>query len=168
MTQLFVDNKYAKLYYRIVNHAMVRTEIGGKNESHHIIPRSLGGSNSNDNLVKLSIREHFICHWLLTKMVIGNSSYKMYKALHKMSQGRELSSRQYEIARRANIKAMIENNPTKDITVRNKISDAHIGMSHSKETRQKCLKIVPDIGKERQALNVDMYFIIMEFLKVCF
>ncbi len=42
-------------------------------ESHHIIPRSLGGDNSIDNIVKLSPREHFISHALLTKMVSDKS-----------------------------------------------------------------------------------------------
>lgn len=34
-------------------------------EKHHIIPRSEGGSDDPDNLVKLLPREHFIAHWLL-------------------------------------------------------------------------------------------------------
>lgn len=34
-------------------------------ESHHIIPRSMKGSNSENNLVLLTPREHFIAHWLL-------------------------------------------------------------------------------------------------------
>lgn len=37
-------------------------------ENHHIIPRSLNGSNSSENLVLLTAREHFICHWLLVKI----------------------------------------------------------------------------------------------------
>ena len=50
-------------------------------ESHHIIPRSLGGEET----VSLSAREHFICHWLLLKMVKDESSrYKMESAFAKM------------------------------------------------------------------------------------
>lgn len=37
-------------------------------ERHHIIPRSLGGSNSSENLIKLTAREHFLAHWLLKRM----------------------------------------------------------------------------------------------------
>lgn len=36
-------------------------------EYHHIIPKCLGGSNSNDNLVSLTAKEHFIAHNLLLK-----------------------------------------------------------------------------------------------------
>lgn len=34
-------------------------------EKHHIIPRSEGGTDEENNLVKLYPREHFIAHWLL-------------------------------------------------------------------------------------------------------
>jgi hypothetical protein len=36
-------------------------------EKHHIIPRSLGGSNDNENLIKLTAREHYFAHLLLAK-----------------------------------------------------------------------------------------------------
>lgn len=35
---------------------------------HHIKPRSLGGIDDKENIVKLTAREHFVCHWLLVKM----------------------------------------------------------------------------------------------------
>lgn len=34
-------------------------------EKHHIVPRSEGGTDQQDNIVKLYPREHFIAHWLL-------------------------------------------------------------------------------------------------------
>ena len=34
-------------------------------ESHHIIPKCLGGSNSKSNIINLTFREHYICHLLL-------------------------------------------------------------------------------------------------------
>lgn len=37
-------------------------------EKHHIIPKSLGGNNSKENLVFLTGREHFIAHLLLHKI----------------------------------------------------------------------------------------------------
>jgi hypothetical protein len=78
---LFSDNKYTRTYYRIVQRAQSRTlPKDSYKERHHIIPRSLGGSNSKDNLVDLTAREHFICHLLLTKMVTGPAKYKMASA----------------------------------------------------------------------------------------
>jgi hypothetical protein len=43
-------------------------------ELHHIIPKSLGGADSRDNLVRLTAREHFICHALLAEMYEHGSS----------------------------------------------------------------------------------------------
>jgi len=40
-------------------------------EKHHIIPKSLGGSNKKSNIVALSAREHFIAHCLLAKIYGG-------------------------------------------------------------------------------------------------
>lgn len=58
---------YIKIYNSIVNTRKITPYIG-YTEKHHIIPRCLGGKDSEDNLVKLSAREHYICHLLLTKM----------------------------------------------------------------------------------------------------
>jgi len=37
-------------------------------ERHHIIPKSMGGNDKNDNLIYLTPREHFIAHWLLWRI----------------------------------------------------------------------------------------------------
>lgn len=65
MNPLFLNNKYTKWYYSICNNAKLRNS---GEEKHHIIPRSIGGDNSKQNLVLLTTREHMICHLLLTKM----------------------------------------------------------------------------------------------------
>mgnify|MGYP001410706916 CR=1 FL=1 len=64
----FIDNKYSKWYFNIIKNAKTSVRIG-YTEKHHIIPKSLKGSNIKDNIVKLTAREHYICHILLTKMV---------------------------------------------------------------------------------------------------
>lgn len=69
------------------------------------MPRSLGGSNAKSNRVKLSARQHFVAHLLLTKMVSGQARHKMIWALHRMtfSNGpthqRNFKSSEYEMAR---------------------------------------------------------------------
>ena len=52
---------------------------------HHIIPKSLGGSDDACNLVSLTAREHFVCHLLLTKMLTDGNRHKMVYALHMLS-----------------------------------------------------------------------------------
>ena len=41
-------------------------------ERHHILPRSMGGTDSADNIVEVSPRVHYILHLLLYKMTEGN------------------------------------------------------------------------------------------------
>ena len=82
---MFIQNKYTKCYYNIIYKARLRNLPNNVyTEKHHIIPRSLGGNNSKLNLVKLTAKEHFICHLLLTKMLNGKLKYKMIFALNRM------------------------------------------------------------------------------------
>lgn len=84
MITMFLQNKYSKWYFNIVNQALNRVPTGYV-ERHHIIPKSLGGSNSRDNLVSLTAKEHFICHMLLTRMVSDASAkIKMNNAIWMM------------------------------------------------------------------------------------
>lgn len=81
---MFIQNKYFFWYNNLVNTRknLIREEY---TESHHIIPRSLGGSNNKDNLVKLTAREHFIAHLLLVFCTEGLNHKKMLKAFTMMS-----------------------------------------------------------------------------------
>jgi hypothetical protein len=97
-----MKNKYKKWYDAIVKNAQNRT-LDSYSELHHIIPRSLGGSDDTRNLVSLTIREHFICHILLTKFTNGQDRYKMINAVWAMAnlhnqwhQRIRITSRQYE------------------------------------------------------------------------
>ena len=77
---------YKFVYENIIEKAKNRTEELEYYEKHHILPKSLGGSNDENNLVKLTAREHFICHWLLVKMYQKGSLQrnKMLYAFHRM------------------------------------------------------------------------------------
>ena len=61
---MFKNNKYKSWHDAIINKALNR-KIKGYLEKHHILPRSLGGSDNKDNLVELTAKEHFIVHMLL-------------------------------------------------------------------------------------------------------
>jgi hypothetical protein len=78
-----LTNKYSKLYFSITDRAKNRN-LTCYTEEHHILPESLGGPNNKDNLVSLTAREHFICHWLLIKMTEGTDRSKMLYALNGM------------------------------------------------------------------------------------
>ena len=87
-------SKYTVWYDSIIDQA--RTEpFAGYTETHHIIPRSLGGTNDPVNLVNLSARQHFVCHWLLTKIHAGQERGKMINAL-VMMQGENANQHRYK------------------------------------------------------------------------
>jgi len=81
---LFIDNKYTQWYLQIVKKGKARTILNEYSEKHHIIPKSLGGPDTKINLVRLTAREHFLCHWLLTKMVEPALLKKMEHAFWRM------------------------------------------------------------------------------------
>lgn len=45
-----------------------KSKIPYYTESHHIVPKCMGGKNTKENLVLLSAREHYVAHRLLSKM----------------------------------------------------------------------------------------------------
>jgi hypothetical protein len=93
----FLSNKYTRWYFAIIANAQNR-EVCGYTEKHHIIPKSLGGGNEPKNLVKLTAREHFICHWLLTKMVSDTKNkYKMWNAFSCMIYRENDNQHRYKI-----------------------------------------------------------------------
>jgi NUMOD3 motif len=97
MSIYFLENKYTNTYYRIVSRAQTREKPNTYTEKHHIIPKSLGGSNSKDNLAILTAREHFICHHLLTKMLTDpESKRKMIFAFYFMCHKSRLTKGRYK------------------------------------------------------------------------
>jgi hypothetical protein len=85
-------NKYTTWYTAITDRARTR-KLDGYTERHHVIPKSLNGTDDKDNLVDLTAREHFICHWLLTKMYTGEAKSKMIYALNGMKRNSKFTQR---------------------------------------------------------------------------
>lgn len=50
-------------------------EHSGEYENHHIIPKACGGTNFKNNIVCLTIREHYIAHLLLA-FIYKNTQYE--------------------------------------------------------------------------------------------
>lgn len=64
---------YQKIYNSLIERAKNRSIIGYC-EKHHIVPRCLGGSDLDENLVKLTPEEHYLAHQLLVKIFPTNHS----------------------------------------------------------------------------------------------
>lgn len=94
---------YTKIYNSLVSNRkeMLRSKRDAVYERHHILPKSLGGTDDSENLVLLTPREHYIAHWLLVKIYAGPSKAKMAYAFLQMargsnSRGTGVSSRQFD------------------------------------------------------------------------
>jgi len=81
---MYLQNKYTLWYYKIIENSKNR-ELNIYSEKHHIIPRSLGGSDDKENIAVLTGREHFLCHLLLVRMTTGKNKFKMLRAIEYMS-----------------------------------------------------------------------------------
>lgn len=97
---MYNHNKYFKLYNKIIDNAKNRIlPDNTKIEKHHILPKSLGGSDLTENLVSLTLKEHWICHRLLVKFLSNEEHInKMYNALWIMAckNYRTVNARIYE------------------------------------------------------------------------
>ena len=96
-----LQNRYGIIYNLLIEKA--RSENRSKKnsyfESHHILPRSMGGNNQKTNLVLLTAREHYIAHLLLVRCVDDDNVYKMIAALARFRKQAQ-SSRSYDLFRR--------------------------------------------------------------------
>ena len=131
---MYLQNKYTKCYFNIIERAKSRDlpkEI--YTERHHIVPKSLGGANTKDNLVKLTAKEHRLVHILLPRMTTNTAHTKsMWYALWMIlrtkntNQQRTISKGSaFEIAK---------------IKVAENSSQLHKGKTVSKETKEKLSK----------------------------
>lgn len=63
---------YKKIYDQLVAKAKVRgldrKSVDYYTEIHHIVPKCLGGDNSEENLVMFSAKEHYIAHLILARL----------------------------------------------------------------------------------------------------
>jgi len=94
---------YERIYNQLTEKRKVH-KLTGYTETHHIQPKSLGGSNSKDNLVELTAKEHFIAHLLLAKFKPCHQTMNAIMIMRCKSDGQYRNdiqnSRMYEWARK--------------------------------------------------------------------
>jgi hypothetical protein len=153
---IYIDNKYTKTYYRIIDRALVRTKLPSYTEKHHIIPQAITKylELPESKKVPLTFKEHWTCHHLLLKMVKGILQSKMYYAFDRMGQnnsyrkGRIVNSRMFERIKIANRDACSGENSQSfgnqymlgfkhSKESKNKISMGHKGLLPTEETKRK-------------------------------
>lgn len=115
---------YRKIYDSLIDRARNR-EIHKPYESHHIIPRCMGGLNDPTNLVNLTAEEHYVAHQLLVKIFPDN--LKIVRAAIMMSlntQGLRPNNKLYGWLRRQRAELMKgQPGPNKDISLKQETKD---------------------------------------------
>jgi hypothetical protein len=128
--------------YQLFIDALKGQSVDGYAEVHHIVPRSLGGSDDASNLIRLTARQHYIAHWMLWKAyggIAGRSFYMMsnlgkYGKVNSATyaQARENYSEQVkkQMAVKPNVPAFTPEH-------REKLRQAKLGRKLSEETKRK-------------------------------
>jgi hypothetical protein len=137
-----------RTYDRLIDRAKGREYVSGIHDHHHILPKSLGGSNVKSNIAILTYDEHFLAHRLLTKLTTGRALVSMLYSLNRMTQSnagnqsRIFSGWQYALARQAHVEAA-------RITQLNRFSDPGAREAHSE-----ILKIARNTAKARKNSSI--------------
>lgn len=121
---------------------------GGIYDSHHIVPKCMGGSNNASNKVLLTPREHFIAHLLLSKSVESQYVKKMYCALVRFM-GKNSDRSRIKINSKI-YQSIIENNRLHSMGKNN----SFYGKTHTEETK----KLISIKNKEYNLLNKNSFY----------
>ena len=65
-----MNNFHLNRYHKFID-SLRNQVIEGYCEKHHILPRSLGGGDDPSNIICLTLRQHYIAHWMLWKAYGG-------------------------------------------------------------------------------------------------
>ena len=128
---------HKRQYDLLIAKAKLRLVTNQYVEKHHVIPKSIGGSNGKDNIVLLTAREHFVAHMLLAK-IYGKGLWQAAKMMQNKSSVQDrrfINNRLYEIARRE--WAIYLSGKKRPSHVGESIRKHHIGSKASEETKAK-------------------------------
>ena len=102
---------------------------GEYKERHHIIPRCIGGTDDEDNLIDLYAGEHFTAHKLLAEENPTNKrlTYAYWCIVHFSNYSKICTAEQYEAARKAYSESISGNNSIMtDINTKEKMRQSQI------------------------------------------
>jgi len=102
---------------------------------HHIVPRSLGGTNNESNLIILYFEEHYYAHKLLAIENPDNDklNYAWWLMCHIRKTLEYVTAEEYAEAKYRHSILMSQNNPNKD----GKSAKKRMGQKHTEESKEK-------------------------------
>jgi NUMOD3 motif/HNH endonuclease len=131
-------------YQRFMD-ALKGQSVDGYCEVHHIVPRSLGGSNDKDNLISLTPRQHYIAHWMLWK-ACGGVAGRSFFMMSNLGKYGKVNSTTYAQAREnysEQVKKQMAERPNRPAFTpehREKLRQAKLGKKQSEQHRQNAHK----------------------------
>lgn len=137
---------YERIYDQLISRAKTRI-LNGYKERHHIVPKCIGGTDTLDNLIDLTAREHFIAHKLLCEIYpnvkgIQLAFWAMVNWKSKKNQRTyKISSREYETLRLSVIDIIRE------------IQKSRKHLPHSDQTKQKISTALKGKSKSDQHIK---------------
>ncbi len=153
---MYLSNKYTTWYNNIIQQAKTRSLTGYK-ERHHIVPKSLGGSDLQINLVDLTAKEHFVCHLLLTKMTYGKTKEKMVYAAWNMANQENHQQTRYKVSGRTyqHLRQQFSENHAVYMTIRNPMHNSKIRQKHQRAIDQRG-KTLGNTGHKRGPISEEL------------
>ena len=131
---------YQKHYDNLIKTRKTRAvKDGVYYEKHHIIMKSMGGTNDPENIIRLTAREHFLAHWLLWQIHRNRSTayafycmcvFKTNKQKRKISSSkayqeiREVRSKELSIIMSNRIHTDASNQKRREWSLKQKHTDA--------------------------------------------
>ena len=121
-------------------------------ESHHILPKSMGGSDESTNLVRVPARVHFLLHWMLYKIYRTQSMAFAWNMMRMSNSGERYTSKSFAYIAEALSKSQMNKVMTDEQKAKisatkkgKKLSHQHrvaitkslLGRTHSTETKNK-------------------------------
>lgn len=140
---------YLIIYNFIIDRAKNRNILNTYYEKHHIIPKCMNGSNEEHNIVKLTAKEHFVCHHLLMKAYKNTVFYKKllfaFYVMHVGHYGKRYNASSYE-----KLKMLYSlNHPMKSKDVSSKVSIGLIEYYNNETAEMK----IERIARIKESLN---------------
>lgn len=101
---IIYSQKYYTKYNQIVKHYKdldLKKSKAFDTEIHHITPKSMGGDNSKENLVRVTARVHFLLHWMLCRIYrTKEMAYAWNMMCVNHTNGKRYNGKSYEYARK--------------------------------------------------------------------
>jgi len=164
---------YKKIYDSICNRAKLqlkdrieRKKTGEYYEGHHIVPKCLGGTGwptqvNHPNIVLVTAREHFLCHWLLHEMYPND--YKLAKAFQMICSIKDKNQPRYTPSSRVIEYAKLKSSELHSLYMKNvfwtddmkqKMSEKHTGKKHSEEVKKIISKRIKESITEESKIEM--------------